>query len=884
MLEWLRLLVDTSGFPARWYCGTGWTSLHGWTHIIADLAIWGAYFAIPVVLIYYVIKRPDVPFPRVFWLFGLFILSCGTIHIIEATIFWHPWYRLSALVKVATAAASWATVVALIPTIPRALALPGLAKTNDELKREVEERRRVEKSLRASDEWLNLALECAAMGSWSYDGHRDRIIADNRFGRLLGQSEGAVDWSFDELLARLLPHDRSRIRAEFVRCLAAPGELEMEWHVGNDRDRRTLRVRGTVYRSSNDEATISGVCWDITAQQKIAESDRMLATIVESTHDAILSVDLDGTIRSWNTGARLLYGYTADETLGCSITMLTADRSDDGLARLKQVAQGRHSGPLESLGRRKDGTMVDVSSTYSPVWGTTGKVVRASVVAQNISARKDAERAVLEGEARKAAILSSALDGIMTMDHEGKVVELNPAAEKMFGYTREQMIGRAATELIVPAHLQEQHRRGLNNYLATPESQILDKRVEMTAVNALGGEFPVEIAVTQVKVPGPPLFTAFIRDITERRRAEEQFRLAVESAPNSMIMVDREGIIILVNAQTERMFGYPRAELLGKSLDTLVPARFRDGHPKYRADFFSRLSVRSLGQERGLSGVRKDGSEFPIEIGLNPIETLRGTFVLSSIVDITERKAYEAELLKSNERLTAVNQELEQFVYTVSHDLKSPLVTIEGFSGHLLADLHAGRGERLGQFTVRIQDAARKMSHTIDALLEVSRVGRVVQPPEQVSIHSLVRGWITEHADQIEAAGAQFVVEEELPVISGDRLRLTQLFENLLSNALKYGCERPNGKVTIGASRWGKEVRIFVRDNGPGIPEAYQTKIFELFERLHQDEKGTGVGLNLAKRAAEVNGGRLWVESKVDEGTTFWVAFPMETITLESNF
>src|SRR5262245_10370022 len=256
---------------------------------------------------------------------------------------------------------------------------------------------------------------------------------------------------------------------------------------------------------------------------------------------------------------------------------------------------------------------------------------------EEIAERQRAEAAVGISESLNAAILESAMDAIITIDAGGSIVEFNPAAERIFGYARGEAIGKSMAELIIPAAWREAHVRGLADYLSTGESQLLGKRIEMTAMRRNGSEFPCELAVTKTSLENPPLFTGYLRDITERKRAEQRFQLVVESAPSGFVMVDESGRIVLVNRQTEKMFGYPRNELLGRPVEILVPHRFRKQHAQYRADFFASPKARAMGMGRDLFGLRKDGVEFPVEIGLNPIQTSEGCFVLSAIVDISQR-------------------------------------------------------------------------------------------------------------------------------------------------------------------------------------------------------------------------------------------------------
>ena len=271
---------------------------------------------------------------------------------------------------------------------------------------------------------------------------------------------------------------------------------------------------------------------------------------------------------------------------------------------------------------------------------------------EEIAERQRAEGAARISESLTAAILESALDAIITIDSGGKIVEFNPAAECTFGYSRGEAIGKPMVDLIIPAAFRAAHARGLAKYLSTGNSRVLGKRLELTAMRQDGSEFPCELTVTRTSLANPPLFTGYLRDITERKRAEQRFQLVVESAPNGFVMIDEAGQMVLVNSQTEKMFGYNREELLGRPVEMLVPERFRKQHPQYRAGFFANPKARAMGMGRDLFGQRKDGSEFPVEIGLNPIRTSECCFVLSAIVDITQRRQAEERFRRAVESAT----------------------------------------------------------------------------------------------------------------------------------------------------------------------------------------------------------------------------------------
>src|SRR5258706_5186970 len=284
----------------------------------------------------------------------------------------------------------------------------------------------------------------------------------------------------------------------------------------------------------------------------------------------------------------------------------------------------------------------------------------ASLLQRADLVRQQTQTQLNQSEERKATILDTSLDAIITIDHMGQVLEFNPAAQKIFGYTAGEVLGKEMSQLIIPPSLREQHRNGLANYLATGEGPVLGKRIEMMGMHANGTEFPVELTITLNAGSEFPTFTGFVRDITQRKQAEtilrqseERFRLIVEAAPSAMIPVDGDVKIDLVNVQAQELFGYRQEELLGRPVEMLVPQRFRSGHPNYRQSFLAQPISRPMGAGRDLFCLHKDGHEVPVEIGLTPYETSQGLFTLALIVDITERKqalekiAYQAYLLEN---------------------------------------------------------------------------------------------------------------------------------------------------------------------------------------------------------------------------------------------
>ncbi|NUQ65184.1 MAG: PAS domain S-box protein [Pirellulales bacterium] len=372
------------------------------------------------------------------------------------------------------------------------------------------------------------------------------------------------------------------------------------------------------------------------------------------------------------------------------------------------------------------------------------------------------------------------------------------------------------------------------------------------------------------------------------RESEEKLRLVIESAPNAMVMADPAGRIILVNAQTEKVFGYRREELMGQPVEILVPERFRAKHSDDRRGFMADTQARPMGAGRDLYGRRKDGAEVPVEIGLNPIKTEEGTLVLAAIVDITQRKHAEEELRRLHAELerrveqrtaelAAANRELEAFGYSVSHDLRAPLRHIMSFV-EMLGKTEAAKLSEKGNRYVRIiSDAARRMGELIDGLLVFSRIGRAPLADKLVDLRQLVAAARQELASETSGRAIEWQIGP-LTEVRGDPLLLRSVVVNLVSNAIKYTKNRDPARIEIGCREQEDEVVCFVRDNGAGFDMQFVGNLFGVFQRLHRAEEfeGTGIGLASVRRIVQRHGGKVWAEGAVDQGATFCFSLPKQ--------
>jgi PAS domain S-box-containing protein len=470
-----------------------------------------------------------------------------------------------------------------------------------------------------------------------------------------------------------------------------------------------------------------------------------------------------------------------------------------------------------------------------------------------------------------SAVVESSREAILAKQLDGTITAWNPAAERMYGFTADQAIGQHVSIIVPEDKLEE-----LETILAQVRHGETLESVETVRRTRDGRRIDVSLQLSPVSSETGELIgvSSIARDIGDRRRAEARFRLAVEASPSGMVMVDRGGMIVLINEETERLFGYARSELIGQPVEVLVPGPLRDQHPGHRASFAAQPARRTMGAGRDLRGRRKDGSEFPVEVGLNPFESPEGPMVLAAVIDIGERLQAQRDLERRTEELQRSNAELEHFAYVASHDLQEPLRMVASFT-ELLAERYKGKlDEKADMYIGYAVDGARRMQLLIRDLLTYSRVetqGRVPQPTDSRLVFERV---LQSMKSAITQSGAE-ISAQDLPIVLADEIQLGQVFQNVLANAIKFR-STATPRVDVGAKRIGDEWTFSVEDNGIGIESGAGDRIFQMFQRLHGrgEYEGSGIGLAVAKRVVERHGGRIWFESKMGEGTIFHFTFP----------
>jgi PAS domain S-box-containing protein len=483
---------------------------------------------------------------------------------------------------------------------------------------------------------------------------------------------------------------------------------------------------------------------------------------------------------------------------------------------------------------------------------------------------------LMEREKQIQTIFSNAPDAIVLTDKEGKIVTWNPKAESIFGWEAKAIIGKNFQEFIIPDQFHEEYQIGIKHFLRTKEKTLLDKPVELSARRCDNGLFAARISTSPTMLGGGYHFISFISDISDRKRNEAQlkenahkFRGLLDSAPDAIIIVEDDGKISMANSQTEKLFEFRKDEIIGKPVEWLIPERFHTAHSGHRENFFADPKRREMGVGLELFGKRKSGSEFPIEVSLSPYKTNKEVLVFAAIRDITERRRAEEEIKKKSTELARSNSELEQFAYVASHDLQEPLRMVSSFLQLLEKQLKDKLDQDSKEYIAFAVDGSKRMQNLINSLLEYSRVNSM-KPFEWLDSNKIIDAALLNLNGQIE--GNDVIVERpRLPIVYGDAVLMTQLFQNLIANAIKFKSkEKP--RIRIDCSDQQSHWLFSIRDNGIGIKPEYFNKIFIIFQRLHTREEfpGTGIGLSICKKIVERHGGKIWLESVMEKGSVFY--------------
>jgi PAS domain S-box-containing protein len=598
--------------------------------------------------------------------------------------------------------------------------------------------------------------------------------------------------------------------------------------------------------------------------------DQLLEALLESSDDAIIAMTLDGTIRSWNRGATVLYGYSAADAIGQPFSMLCPpDRKNEINDLLERIGRGERIAHHETTRLRKNGKIFPVSVSIWPIRDADGTIVGASSSARGLSAQQ--LQAVQSSQALLASIVEFSPDGIISVDLDGVITSWNAGAERIYGYTAAEAIGRGA-DLMVP---DEQLTGVYKVQTAMAEGERVEE-YQAERVRKDGTRISVRVMFTSLSdstgaVTG---MSAVVRDITAQQRAGARFRGLLEAAPDAMVCADAGGRIVLVNAAAERLFGYPREELDGQLVEILVPDAVKAAHPGLRAGYSADSRPRLMGAGLELSGRRRDGSIFPAEIALSVLETGQGVLTLAAVRDVTIQRRARHELQRANGNLKSL-------LYSIAHDLRTPLRSVAGFSAALEDEYADVLGETGLGYTGRIVAASLHMGDVLDSLAYLSRISGTEISLHRVDLGAETAAIAAELQRQDPDRHVTFTIQQPAWALA-DAVLIRTVLTSLLDNAWKFTAGRDAAVIEFAMTpaRDGR-VCCCVRDNGAGFDSAFADKLFIPFQRLHaaQEFPGIGIGLAAVRQIVDLHGGRTWAEGTVGHGASFSFDIPAAELT-----
>ncbi len=532
--------------------------------------------------------------------------------------------------------------------------------------------------------------------------------------------------------------------------------------------------------------------------------------ILDSILDyAIIVLDSDGNVTGWNAGARRLKGYEAGEIVGRHFSVFyPADAAADKRPA-RELAIAASAGSFEDEGWRvrRDGTRFWANVVISAIRDPDGSLIGFSKVTRDLTARREIDERLRRSQERLTRVVEATPNAIVMIDARGTIEMINTQAETLFGYGRAELLGRSI-DLLVPDRYRAGHPGLRGQFFGMPRSRPMGKGRDLFALRKDGTEFPVEIGLNPIETEDGTKVLSAIVDLTTRKKLDERFRQVVESTPNAIVMINASGRIEMVNAQTERLFGYPREELLDRDIEILVPARFRTNHPGHRHSFFGAPRSRPMGVGRDLYALRKDGTEFPVEIGLNPIETDSGAMVLSAIVDISDRKNREL-------RLQETLKEKEVLLAEIHHRVKNNLQIVQS-----LLDLQSS-GVRDPQALEMLKESRNR----INSMALIHQILYESKDFARVDFDHVLKRLVPTLVSTYGGAPRVSVAmdTEELPLPLNAAIPAGLIVNELVSNALKHAfAGRPRGEIAVTLRRSGAGAfRLSVGDDGIGFDDGF---------------------------------------------------------------
>ena len=781
--------------------------------------------------------------------------------------------------------------------------------------RDVTERKRAEEALREREAWFHSLVEHVG----------DALVLVDRENRVVDVNQRACDYlgySREQLL---------KMKGSDAVVGETPAMAEEAWRRASEEGAVTLertarRKDGTTFpvEITWSQMELGGQVYglslvrDVTerkrAEEALREREEWFRALLETAADAVWVIDRQGRLVQVNQRACDNAGFTREELCSLSVADLEVGWTPAQFEETWEGVSKREGLTFERTVRRKDGTTFPVEARGCTVefggeqYGIAivrdvserkraeeelrkhrehlEELVkeRTADLQRELSERTRAEEALRESEERCRAMSDAApIPIVITRRSDSRIQYVNGHGGPTFGLSAEEMIGRKALEL----YCNPADRDGLLKTLEKAGT-VDDFEVQLRRMD--GSTFWAIASIHAITFDGEPSLISGFYDVTERKHAEEALReseertrVIVEAAVDAIITIREDGTIESFNPASERIFGYSADEVIGENVSMLAAPPYRDEHDDYLRNYLRTGVKKIIGIGREVVGRRKDGATIPMELAVSEARIGERRIFTGIVRDITDRKRAEEEIRDLNAELEqrvaartaeleAANKGLEAFSYSVSHDLRNPLRSIDGFSQALLEDYTDVLDKQGKDLLGRVRAAAQRMGRLIDDLLVLSRVTRGEMRRGPVDLSALASATVEELRKESPERQVEFIIAEGL-VANGDARLLCIVLENLLGNAWKFTSKHASARIEFGATTQGDgKTEYFVRDDGAGFDMAYSGKLFGPFQRLHSTSEfsGSGIGLASVQRIVHRHGGRVWAAGEVERGATFY--------------
>ena len=619
------------------------------------------------------------------------------------------------------------------------------------------------------------------------------------------------------------------------------------------------------------------------AEYKLFERESLFRFGANSLTEGIVVTNLKNKITYVNKAMSSITGYHKDEMMGAIAYKLFQPIGFDSKAReavYNKVIQGK-SGTYKIEQIKKDKTKYWVRLEVSAFKDSSGKVIGAIASMLDITKTFNFQREIAASQKELKDLIDNMYDALLVVSETGQIKTINKAAEDLLGYSLNEAKNLDLSKIVHP----DDKEKSLK-YLKKLETDGYYSGYEGRIISSDGSIKEVEVNSTAIIEDGVLKGSRdIVRDVSERKELERQrklsetkLKLIIDTALDAVVVINSEGNITDWNKNAEQIFGFTHKEVLGKSLSQfIIPEQYREAHDRGMKHYFASGEGPVLNKRIEITAIDKTHREFPIELAISPSTQDGVTFFSAFIRDITNRKEIESQKENLLEELEGVNQDLKDFAHIVSHDLKAPLRSVGSLSDWLIQDYNDVLDEE-GQNLLRLlKTRIVKMHALIEGVLEYSKVGALKGEHETIDTNTL----LSETIELLDPPShVQITVDKDLPIVSYNRVRLQQVFQNFISNSIKF-IDKPKGLIEVLYEEKEHLHQFSIKDNGPGIEEAYFQKIFQIFQKLDankDDYDSTGIGLSIIKRIVELNGGNISVESQVGIGSTFSFTIPKEAV------